>query len=446
MKTGHTKGFAKVGTVAAISAVLAACGGGGSNNTGASSAADNTPTVTTSGTAAIGAAIVGGTVSLKCASGTTVSATTAADGTYSVTLKSVDYPCVAQVSGGQANGVALASALHSVAAAPGTSNVTPLTDLVVAVLGNGNASALDSAKPGDLSGVITADNLSNALAKVKAAIVTLPGNPTIANGFHPLNSQFSVGDANDALLDQYATSLAAAGLTQSDAATKTAAGGSLTQQTYSATAYTTPGITAITMGTSVNLDGKFGIAITDPNRGSYAALANIDSNGNVTSFMNPSKFTAVVSVLGNRVGELCTANGVGSVSANHPGQYVYVSSDMVEVTNLAELNGLVFDEYEDCTQSGTTKFDANGNATFTGNDNPGQPDAPVSIVQALSAAGAPDPTNHSVEHVKVYRYTASNGATSYAYITINGTTGSDDPLTFDTDTKYLTLGLSRQPA
>jgi hypothetical protein len=438
-KQCNTK-VARLALAASLCVALAACGGGGSNS-GTNSPTDTNPSVTTNGTAAVGAPIVGGTVSFKCASGATASATTAADGTYSVALKSADYPCVAQVAGGQANGAALASALHSVAASPGTTNVTPLTDLIVGVLGNGNASALDGATSSALSSAITADNLASALTKVQTAIATLPGKLAIASGFNPLNSQFSVGDANDTLLDQYAAALDAAGLTQADAVTHSQDGTAMTKTPYAAIAYTTPGITATPMGTSLNLDNTFGIAIADPNRGLYVAKANLDASGNVGSFATPGKFTAIVSVLGNRVGELCTANGVGSVSASQPGQYVYVSSDMVEVADLSELNGKTFDEYEDCTQSGTTTFASNGIATFTGNG--GQTDAPISIVQALTAAGAPDPANHSVEHAKVYKYIDSTGTTRYAYITVNGTTGTDDPLTFDSDTKYVTIGLSR---
>ncbi|MFM0365731.1 hypothetical protein [Paraburkholderia sediminicola] len=66
-------------------------------------------------------------------------------------------------------------------------------------------------------------------------------------------------------------------------------------------------------------------------------------------------------------------------------------------------------------------------------------------MQALTAAGAPDPANHSVQHAKVYKYTA-NGVTKYAYVTVNSTTtpgANDDPLAFDTNTKYVTIGLSQ---
>ncbi|HEX7933047.1 MAG TPA: hypothetical protein VF573_08235 [Paraburkholderia sp.] len=439
MKTSNMKGLARLGLVAAISAVMTACGGGGGNS------GNGAASVNTTGTAAIGSPIANGSVELKCASGATASTTTGADGSWSVSLKATDYPCVARVAGGQANGVALASALHSVAAAPGTTNITPLTDIIVGVLGKQDPDAwFNSAKSGDLTGAITIDNLNGALAKLATALATLPGRPTLPDGFNPLNTSFKAqkGDPGDSLLETYGAALAASGLSQSDAAAKTASGQALTQTAYAATAFTTPGLTSIQMGSSVNLDGTFAIAIADPSRGQFAAKAAIDVNGNVTSFTNAGQFTAVVSLLGNRVGQLCTANGVGGVVAAQPGQYVYVSSDLTEVTDLTELNGKAFDEYEDCTQSGTTTF-ANGIATFT--DNQGNQDAPnTNVAQALTGIGLPDAANHSVEHAKVYKYTdATSGVTKYAYITVNGTTGTDDPLTFDIDTKYVTIGLSQ---
>ncbi|NKA33284.1 hypothetical protein ACQVRY_13780 [Ralstonia pseudosolanacearum] len=426
-----------------MTAVLTACGGGGDGNSAASN--DGPVTNATTGVAAIGAPIIGGSVMLKCASGTTASTTTNSDGSWSASLKSSDYPCVARVSGGQASGKDLATALHSVLAAPGVTNITPLTDIMVAVLGKQDpATWFASVSNDSLASSITTDNLNGALGKLKATLATLPGQLKLADGFDPISSVFKAekGDAGDNLLETYGASMTASGLTQTQAAVNTANGQALTQQAYVATAYTTPGLTAIRLGSSVNLDGTFAIAIADPNRGQYVAKASIDANGNVTSFTDAGSFTGIVSTLGNRVGQLCTANGVGAVVTNQPSQYVYVSSDMVEVTNLAELSGVVFAEYEDCTQSGTTTFDANGNATFTSNASPSQPDAPVSIVQALTDAGRPDPAHHSVMHAKVYKYTA-NGITKYAYLTVNSTTSTDTPLTFDTDTKYVTIGVSQ---
>lgn len=426
-----------------MTAVLAACGGGGD---GGSTASNNGPASTTTGVAAIGAPIVGGGVTLKCASGTTTSTTTSSDGSWSASLKSGDYPCVAQVQGGQANGKALATALHSVLAAPGVTNITPLTDIVVGVLGKQDpATWFASASSSNLVSAITTDNLNGALSKLKAALATLPGKPSLPDGFNPISSTFKAGrgDAGDTLLETYGASLTASGLTQTQAAVNTANGQALTQQAYVATAYTTPGLTAIQLGSSVNLDGTFAIAIADPNRGQYTAKAMIDADGNVTSFTDAGKFTGIVSVLGNRVGQLCTSNGVGSVVATQPGQYVYVSSDLTEVTDLSELDGRSFAEFEDCVQSGTLAF-ANGAVTFT--DMAGHQDAPdTNVAQALTVAGHPDPANHSVKHAKIYRYTA-NGVTKYAYITVNSTTTpgtNDDPLTFDIDAKYVTIGVSQ---
>lgn len=437
MKKFHNTRFPKLLLSSIAAATLAACGGGGS------SAGGGATSVKTTGTAAIGSPIVDGTVALKCASGTTTSTTTGSDGSWTVSLKASDYPCVAEVSGGQANSVALTSALHSVLAAPGVSNITPLTDIMVGVLGKQAPSTwFANVSKGDLASSITTDNLNSALDKLKTALASLPGKPSLPNGFNPINTAFKAqsGDAGDDLLESYGASLTASGLTQSEAAVDTANGQALTQQAFSATAYTTPGLTAIKIGSSVNLDGTFAIAIADPNRGKFTAKANIDTDGNVTSFTDAGQFTAVVSVLGNRVGELCTANGVGSVVAGQPGQYVYVSSDLTEVTDLTELNGLVFSEYEDCVKSGTMAF-VNGSSTFT--DTNGKQDAPnTNVAQALTAAGLADSANHSVEHAKIYKYTA-NGVTKYAYITVNSTTGIDDPLTFDIDTKYVTIGLSQ---
>ncbi|MFM0722385.1 hypothetical protein PQQ53_01670 [Paraburkholderia strydomiana] len=451
MKNKLNTGITRLALGASMCAALAACGGGGSNNSSASNPADNTPTVTTSGTAAIGAPIVGGAVSLKCASGATASATTGSDGSWTVSLKSTDYPCAVRVADGQANGTALASPLHSVAIASGTTNITPLTDLEVGVLGKGDPETwFNGAKNGDLAGAITSGNLADALTKLQTSLSTLPGKPSLPDNFNPLTSSFKAekGDTGDNLLESYGAALTAAGLSQSDAALKTASGTALTQQAYAATAYTT-GLSyqqdpvSIQIGSSVNLDGTFGIAIADPNRGQYTAKAKIDADGNVTSFTDAGKFTAVVSLLGNRVGQLCTANGVGGVAAGQPGQYAYVSSDLTEVIDPNELNGQKFYEYEDCTQSGTSVF-ANGAATFTDKD--GSQDTPISnIAQAFTADGLADTKNHSVEHAKAYKYTA-NGITKYVYITVNSTTTpstNEDPLLFDIDTKYITIGLSQ---
>ncbi|CAA0122738.1 Uncharacterised protein [Halioglobus japonicus] len=117
------------------SVLLAACSGGSSNNDSAQqvvvSPPDPTPTTQTlSGTAAIGAPVVDGTVTASCAdgSGFTKDIRTETDGSWTGEIDSEALPCAIQVSGGTPP-----VTLHSVATAPGTINITPLTDLVLAL-------------------------------------------------------------------------------------------------------------------------------------------------------------------------------------------------------------------------------------------------------------------------------------------------------------------------
>lgn len=87
-------------------------------------------TATLSGTAAVGAAIVDGTVTARCAdgSGFTQAITTDADGRWSGNISPTALPCALQVSGGTPP-----VTLHSYASSAGTINITPLTDLAMAM-------------------------------------------------------------------------------------------------------------------------------------------------------------------------------------------------------------------------------------------------------------------------------------------------------------------------
>lgn len=103
---------------------ISACGGDGSDPvyTGGSS-----PTLR--GTAAVGAAVVGGTVTAKCAdgSGFTAAVTTDTNGNWSGTLDAGVLPCALQVTGGTPP-----DTLYSYASRTGTVNITPLTTLALA--------------------------------------------------------------------------------------------------------------------------------------------------------------------------------------------------------------------------------------------------------------------------------------------------------------------------
>lgn len=425
--------------IAAISAMafaLAACGGGGgSSNASNPNDHGDTPQVVTRGTAAIGAPIVGGTVTFKCVTGDTHTATTDANGLYTATVSADDYPCALQVAGGQANGQALQNALYSVAPAPGTSNITPLTDAMVGAMANqAPADFFNSATAGSLSGNITSDKLAVSLTKVKAAIATLPGQLKLTDGFNPINSTFGAvkGDVNDALLDQYATSLKAAGLTQADVAAKVASTDTaLTKQAFAATAFTTPSMTSFNIGSAINLDNTFGIAITDPNRGSLSAKANIDANGNVTSFTDAGSFTGVISTLGNRVGMLCASNNGQSM-----GQYVFASSDMTEVTDPTELAGKQFDEYQDCATKDVATWDASGNVQYSNGEND------TALFPAFTSAGKP--VDGGVVHYKAYKGTI-NGQLVYAYVLVSNQLGTNQAI-IDGNNNYVMVGVQRQPS
>lgn len=82
-----------------------------------------------SGTAAIGAAIVGGTVTARCAdgSGFTAAVTTDTDGNWSGIIDSGVLPCALRVTGGTPP-----DTLYSYASSTGTVNITPLTTLALA--------------------------------------------------------------------------------------------------------------------------------------------------------------------------------------------------------------------------------------------------------------------------------------------------------------------------
>lgn len=84
------------------------------------------------GVAATGNAISGGIVTLKCANGSTVSTTTTVSGNYVLQADRLTLPCLAQVSFNDSYGSPYT--LHSYVSAIGTTNITPLTELLTAVL------------------------------------------------------------------------------------------------------------------------------------------------------------------------------------------------------------------------------------------------------------------------------------------------------------------------
>lgn len=418
----------KLTLAASLLAALAACGGGGGSDT----ATGNSNTTT--GVAAIGAPIVGASVTLKCASGATASATTGSDGSWGVRLKSSDYPCAVRVNGGTANGQALPSALHSVAQTTGTTNITPLTDLITAALAGQNpATWYDNAKGGDLSGAITTSGLSIALNNLTTALSTLPGKPALPSGFDPLTSKFKAqqGDAGDDLLESYGSALRAAGLTYTTAANQVAAQQSLTQAASSMKAFTPPKLTAVFAGSAKLQSGKTTMVVNDQH-----AEADVDSNGNITALASGSPFTGFVSLFGNTLGQLCLS-GAGSNGQTMHSQYLFISTDAgwSEVTDVSELFGKTFTQYEDCGVYQTTTFSAEGAMTNTSIGGVSDSPTPVEIVRAVySAQGYTKDASGGYAIAKAYKRT-ENGVTTYTYLFNGG--DKDEPR------DYAVLGVSQ---
>jgi hypothetical protein len=193
---------------ASLSLLLAACGG--SDSTPSS----GTPTLT--GTAAVGAPINGATISIKCANGTSASTTTNANGAYGIVISTNAFPCAIKASGGTANGTS-APALHSFVNTAGQANITPLTDLALALQVNATAGQTLTAwfSAPDLTQLnIIGTGLATALNTLRTAMTTagyiIPAAWTVGSTA-PFTTSFtpnpSAADGFDRLLEALATAI-----------------------------------------------------------------------------------------------------------------------------------------------------------------------------------------------------------------------------------------------
>lgn len=150
----------------------AACGGGGDSADLGASAGPTTPAApkatALSGTAAVGAPISAGTVEVRCEGSTTVLRTvTAATGAWQIDTTGQALPCALRVTGGS---LPAGQAYHSVAMAFGNTNITPLTDLMVAnAVGKVPAAWWGSEGPAQLATLGQA-SLDKGLTALRAAL------------------------------------------------------------------------------------------------------------------------------------------------------------------------------------------------------------------------------------------------------------------------------------
>ena len=199
-----------------LPAVLVACGGGSGDAVAPGAPAPGALSI--SGTAATGAAIVGGTVDVKCAAGTGSPATTIADGSYTITVAGGSLPCVLRVSYGSEQLYSLAEANSgSVVRA----NVTPFTQLIAAQVVGGDPASLYNTFDASAQTKLSAATVASAVSVVTAA---LAGTANLA-GANPLTTTFVIGDAFDQQLDAFKAALVKARITLSDVTTTLVASG-----------------------------------------------------------------------------------------------------------------------------------------------------------------------------------------------------------------------------
>lgn len=265
-----------IATLLLVTGLLGACGGGdGYTTVGAS--------VTVSGTAATGAAIASGTVTLKCAGGSASVVTTSADGSFSTDASGVTFPCVGRVD--YRDGAGAAHRLHTFVKAAGTANITTVTELLVAKLtGAAAANAFDNFNATSASG-FTADRIKAAADAVKTYLHDVLGVDTGKLADDPIGTRFVAksgsadGDSQDKVLDDVKSRLALAGKQLDDAETALQSGA----------AVVTTGA-----GCSASVATLFDIA-----KGSYPSTAAIfldasDHSGTAAGFVDGGKYTVTV--------------------------------------------------------------------------------------------------------------------------------------------------------
>lgn len=213
----------------ATAGLLVACGGSPSDSTPSTG---GTSTITLSGVVAKGAALVGADVTATCAAGTATPTTSNGTGAYTLTVTNGTLPCVLEAAG---TGADAGLVLHSVATGSGstaTSNITPVTELLVAQLtGQDPAAFMAAANATTLNSTVTTTNIDAAKTEVIATL-TAAGLDTTALGSADMVSgalTAGSGAGYDGVLDDLQDALTASGTTLAqltETVVNTASGGS----------------------------------------------------------------------------------------------------------------------------------------------------------------------------------------------------------------------------
>jgi hypothetical protein len=217
--------------------LLVACGGSPSDSTPSTG---GSTALTLSGVAAKGAALANANVQANCATGTGT-ATAGADGSYTLTITGGALPCVLEATG---LGADAGLVLHSVATGSGssaTSNITPVTELLVAQLtGQSPADFMDAANATTLNSIVTTANIDAAKTEVIATLSAAGLDTTALGGADMVSGtlQAGTGAGYDGVLDALGSALTASGTTLAQLTTtvvNTASGGTSGTETAAPT-------------------------------------------------------------------------------------------------------------------------------------------------------------------------------------------------------------------
>ena len=194
--------------VAAMLALSACGGGGGHSDSPGTVTTPGTVSTTLTGTAAVGAPIVGSVFAIDSKGAVSPMATTNALGAFTIDVAGMTAPFILNVTG-TAGGKQVV--LNSIATAPGqTVNITPLTDLIVATASGQPAGTALASLCAPVAGKAPAECtavLSNATSAQKldtaVAAVTEIIKPINTGSTNPLTGAFVAnGTGMDAVLDQ----------------------------------------------------------------------------------------------------------------------------------------------------------------------------------------------------------------------------------------------------
>ena len=225
----------RIASAAAVAALASCGGGGGSEPAGGGGGGGGSTALSLTGTAARGAAIAGGTVEVKCATGTGT-ATSAANGTYTVSVTGGVLPCALRITATDG------SVLYSVASGTGSSavaNLSPVTQLVVAALTGADPATVYTNFSSTTAGAVTASKVTAAVTSVVATLKSAGIDLTTVGDV--MSASLVVGNTYDQALDALKAALTSSGTTLAQL-TQTVA--NMTTTTAPATTSATPSLPA----------------------------------------------------------------------------------------------------------------------------------------------------------------------------------------------------------